>query len=145
MSNYQLEAVKSELALHGAEVIAIEHGGVHLKVRFQYRGKEMFVTAACSPSDGYNGSHIARRRVRQILGIVREKRVGERRQRKDTIARAAEKPVKLTPGRDPFAELRNIRLKDYDPDTAWKAFVGQIMRDNGHEPMNGSIQEAMGR
>jgi hypothetical protein len=143
-NNTQVKAVVSELEKYGASVIAVEHGGVHLKVRFSYRGMERFVVTAGSPSDAYRGAKNARCDVRRTLGIVREKRVGERRQRKERIDRPTEKPIKLTPGRDPFAELKQVRLRDFDPDAAWKAFVGQIMRDNGHEPQNGSIRAAMG-
>lgn len=139
----EVQAVIAELEKHNAEVLKVTMGGIHPRVYYSYQGKTRFIVTAGSGSDR-RGPANARQSVRNALGIVREKKIGERRKAKNIIVKSAPLPERITLGKDPFVELRARRLAQITPDDAWAAWFGRILQDNGHEPVNEQIRAAMG-
>lgn len=136
----ELLATVDELTKHGADVVEITRGGKHYKVHFARDGLEKFVTCSSTGSD-WRGPMNARQQVRETLGIKRWKVGGKRRPNKrKAMRRPVPAPDHFTPGPDPFAKIYGAPIVQaalaIAAERTWNAWFGQIMRENGHVPVN---------
>lgn len=137
----EVEAVIDELAKHGAAVVEIMTAGKHGRVVFSHHGIQRFITVSLTGSDR-RGPMNARQSVRHMLGVKRGKKVGARRKRRETI-RVDEPlpPERITPGRDPFAELRMALALKLPVGKAWDLYFGTLLRERGHSPVSPRFAE----
>lgn len=140
----EVEAVVDELGKHGAAVVEIVTAGKHGRVVFSRRGVQRFITVSLTGSDR-RGPMNARQSVRHMLGVKRGKKVGARRQRRE-INRPdmPPPPESITPGRDPFAELRTVMALKLPVGRAWDLYFGTLLRERGHQPVSPRFSETTG-
>lgn len=132
----EIEAAIDELTKYGAVIKEVSTGGKHGRVVYVYKGSERFIVTCLSGSD-WRGPMNARADVRHMLGIERGKKVGKRRQRKDSCRRdVAAPPDRITPGKDAFAALRMAAALKLPWQRAWELYFGTLLRDAGHTPIN---------
>ena len=126
-----------ELRKRGAENIEVKQGGKHPRVYFEFNGRRRFVVVSSTPGDVRAELNI-REHVRRALGVVRSKKVGARRVRKNRAEDRQAAPPKMTVRVNPFIPLiaRNPALVD----RAWAQWFGRHLRDAGHLPVNEAMR-----
>lgn len=130
-------AAIDELTKRGAQNIEVKQGGKHPRVYFENNGKRRFVVVSSTPGDARAALNI-REHVRRALGVVRSKKVGARRVRKNRSDERVVECPRITPSRNPFIPLiaRNPALVD----RAWAQYFGGLLRQFGHTPANKAMR-----
>lgn len=142
-ANAEQEAAIDELQKYGAVITNVEMGGKHPRIYYKYQDEEKFLVVAGTGSD-WRGPENARRNARLSMGIIRTKRVGERRPRKKfhkdifiKVPPTPAEPIQAKP--NPYEEaLKGTPLFQevlaHRADRAWEKWFNQYLRSNGHTP-----------
>jgi hypothetical protein len=107
----QVEAVTAAIEEFGGTVLGVDWQHRHPRVRFAFKGREMFYVTAGTPGDWRAGENI-RSNIRHMMGAVGgPKRVGSRKARKNYADEARpDAPDHITTGGNPFAILDSHAL-----------------------------------
>jgi hypothetical protein len=116
------DALRAELAEHGAEVLRVE-AGKHNRIYFMWQGREMFCPFSASPSN-HRAPRAAVGQLRKIMGvkcIVRKNPANKARAR--NVAYTNPAPELTTFEKDeggPFAELAEHPVMQPEPIPFWR-------------------------
>lgn len=103
------QALCAEIEAHGGEVLGIDQGRTHRKLRFRFNGEEQFHTMSVTPSDR-NSTLAALTQLRRQMGV---KRIVEKSTRPKSRHEAPPEPEpeapSLTLAPDPWEVLRDTR------------------------------------
>lgn len=145
----QLDATLSELCRWNASVVSItDTANSHTKVTFTFDGKTQFIICGNNAAS-FEAPKNARRIVRHMLGIKREKITGRRRVRRNYANRPAPTaPEHITLGSDPWAGIKGTpilqKATSFAADQAWARLFGSFLIATGHVPVNPTIRQAVG-
>lgn len=129
-ANPELDATLDELAKHRIAAV-VQTGRKHIKVRFNWNGREKIIVVSSTPSDG-NAPENCRRTVRHVLGVEREvvKSARPKKHRKVLNTRVTAAPKTITAGRDPWEAFQIERdcLAKFPGDKAFALKVATSCR-----------------
>lgn len=104
-----LDWLEPRLAALGIQVVALDHGRVHAKLRVAHAGRERFVTIPVSPSD-QRGVRNCLSDIKRELGILDSAAARPRlpRPRKQRAPKLVAVPLPMTEIPDPWAALGSL-------------------------------------